>query len=132
MTFEEAVAANPKMILALISIVITFFSTLAHKWLTNQEHLKSLKDRQKELQKEMKENKDPTFLQEAQSELMKITGAMLKSSMRPLIVTILPFLILFTWLRTIYTPIMGSSWIWYYIGFSVVASMIIRKVLKVS
>jgi len=28
--------------------------------------------------------------------------------------------------------VMGSSWIWYYIGYSVVASIILRKILDVA
>jgi len=71
-------------------------------------------------------------MKELNSEMMKITGVMFKSSMRPMFVTIIPFLILFAWLRSVFTPVMGSSWIWWYIGFSVVASILLRKVLKVA
>jgi len=47
-------------------------------------------------------------------------------------VTIIPFLILFTWLRSIYVPVMGNGWIWYYLGYSILASIVLRKVLKVA
>ena len=71
-------------------------------------------------------------MKELNSEMMKITGVMFKSSMKPMFVTIIPFLLLFAWLRGIYVPVMGNSWIWYYIGYSVVASIILRKVFKVA
>jgi len=66
------------------------------------------------------------------SEMLKMTGVMMKASFKPMFVTIIPFLLLFMWLRGIYTPVMGSSWIWYYLGFSVVSSMILRKIMKVA
>ena len=131
MTLTEVMTANPKVSIAVFSVIVTLISTLAHKWLTNQEHLKSLKARQKEIQKELKGCKDGCKMKELNAELMKLTGVMFKSSMKPMFVTIIPFLLLFYWLRGVYDPIL-SSWIWYYIGYSVVASIILRKVMKVA
>ena len=132
MALTEVMAANPKVSIAVFSVIVTFIATLAHKWLTNQEHLKSLKARQKEIQKELRGCKDGKLMKELNSELMKLTGVMFKSSMKPMFVTIIPFLLLFMWLRGVYTPVMGNSWIWWYIGFSVVASIFLRKALKVA
>ena len=128
----EMLSASPKFSIAIFSVLVTIISTLTQKWLTNQEHLKSLKKRQKEIQKELKNCKDHCLLQELNAEMMKITGTMFKSSMKPMFVTIIPFLILFSWLRGIYVPLLGNSWIWYYLGYSIFASMILRKVLKVA
>ena len=125
-------AADPKVSIAIFSVAVTLISTLAQKWLTNQEHLRSLKKRQKEIQKELKKCKDDNIMKELNLEMMKIMGVMFKSSMKPMFVTIIPFLLLFVWLRGIYDPVMGSSWIWYYIGYSIAASIILRKVLKVA
>jgi len=132
MALIEMMTASPKISIAVFSIIVTLVSTLAHKWLTNQEHLKSLKKRQKEIQKELKGCKDGKLLKELNGEMMKITGVMFKSSMKPMFVTIIPFLILFYWLRGVYVPVMGNSWIWYYIGYSVVTSIILRKAMKIS
>ena len=132
MTFTEMMVSNPKISIAVFSVLVTFLSTLAQKWLTNQEHLKSLKKRQKEIQKELRGCKDQCLMKELNSEMMKLTGVMFKSSMKPMFATIIPFLILFAWLRSIYVPVMGNSWIWYYIGYSLVASIVLRKVLKVA
>ncbi|MEA3248487.1 MAG: EMC3/TMCO1 family protein [Nanoarchaeota archaeon] len=130
---EGTVMENPYVSLAVISLVVTLVSTLAQKWLTNQEHMKSLKKRQKEIQKELKNCKEEHILKELNLEMLNLTGIMMKSSMKPMLVTIVPFLILFSWLRGIYggeEPLV-AGWIWYYLGFSVVSSMILRKVLKV-
>jgi len=131
MTFTELITSNPKISIAIFSIAVTFLSTMAQKWLTNQEHLKSLKKRQKEIQKELRGCKDQCLMKELNAEMMKLTGVMFKSSMKPMFATMIPFLILFWWLRGVYSPIL-SSWIWYYIGYSIVASIILRKVLKVA
>jgi uncharacterized membrane protein (DUF106 family) len=132
MTFTELMVSNPKISIAIFSVAVTFLSTIAQKWLTNQDHLKSLKKRQKEIQKELRGCKDPSLMKELNSEMMKLTGVMFKSSMKPMFVTIIPFLILFAWLRGIYVPVMGNSWIWYYLGYSVVSSIILRRLLKVA
>ena len=132
MTITEMMIANPKSSLLVISVIVTLISTLVHKRLTNQEHLKSLKKRQKEIQKELKGCKEENILKELNSEMLKLTGVMMKSSFKPMFVTIIPFLILFWWIRDIYTPVLGSSWIWYYLGFSVVSSIILRKVMDIS
>ena len=132
MALSEVMVANPRISILVVSVIVTFVSTLAHKWLTNQEHLASLKKRQKEIQKELRGCKDGCVMKELTAEMMKLTGVMFKSSMKPMFVTIIPFLILFAWLRNVFTPVMGSSWIWYYIGFSVVCSILLRKVLRVA
>jgi uncharacterized membrane protein (DUF106 family) len=132
MIIEEVIKSNPIFCLIIISIIVTFVSTLAHKHLTDQEHLHNQKKRQKEIQKELRGCKDPKKLNELNIEMMKITGVMFKSSMRPLLITIVPFLLLFIWLKGVYTPLMGNGWIWYYIGFSIVSSIILRKIFKVA
>jgi len=71
-------------------------------------------------------------MQELNAEMLQLTGIMFKSSMKPMFVTIIPFLILFTWLRSVYVPVLGSGWIWYYLGYSVLASIVLRKILKVA
>jgi uncharacterized membrane protein (DUF106 family) len=114
---------------------VTFISTLITKWLTNQEHLRSMKARQKELQKELRECQkkgDECKMKELNMEMVKIAGTMMKSSFKPMLITIVPFLILFAWLRNIYTPVMGFNWFWWYLGTALISSMIFRKVLKMA
>ena len=131
MTIEELMIGSPKYSIAIFSIVVTLISTLVQKKFTDQEHLKSLKKRQKEIQKEIKKTKEPSVMQELNAEMLQLTGVMFKKSMKPMFVTMIPFLLLFVWLRGIYSPVL-SAWIWYYIGYSVVASIVLRKVLKVA
>ena len=126
------ITAYPATSLIFISAVLTLVSTLVTKWLTNQEHLKSLKERQKVIQKDLKTCKPgEKKFEELQSELMQISMVMMKSSFKPLFVTLIPFLILFSWIRTNYTTIL-PHWVWYYIISSLVFGMIYRKVFKMA
>lgn len=126
------IESQPLASIIMLSIIVTFISTMSTKWLTNQEHLKSLKARQKEIQKELKNCKEDNLMKELQSEMLSITGTMMKSSFRPMLITLVPFLILFYWIRSVYTPLMGFSWFWWYLGTSIVASIILRKMLKMA
>lgn len=135
MVITEFINANPKTSIIIISVAVTFFATLVTKWLTNQEHMKAMKVRQKELQKELKDCKDDECkMKEIQAEMVSITGKMMKSSFKPLLVTMVPFLILIYWLRGVYggeEPLL-ASWIWWYLGASVASSIFLRKILKVA
>ena len=132
MVITDLMAANPKVSIAVFSVFVTLVSTLVQKYFTDQEHLKTLKKRQKEIQAEIKKTKEPSIMQELNAEMLQLTGVMFKKSMKPMFVTMIPFLLLFTWLRSIYVPLMGNGWIWYYLGYSVLASIILRKILKVA
>ncbi len=133
MAIVELMQTNPRISIVILSTIITFVSTLVTKLFTNQENLKALKERQKQIQKEVKEKRDdPKVFAELQTEMLQITGTMMKSSFKPMLVTMIPFLLLFYWVRSIYTPIMGFGWFWWYLGGSLIAGIIWRKVLKVA
>ena len=132
MVITELLQTSPKISIIIISIIMTFISTIITKWLTNQEHLRSLKKRQKELQKEIKNCKDGCKMQEMQAEILSITGSMMKSSFKPVFITMIPFLILIYWIKSIYTPLMGFNWFWYYLGAAIISSIIYRKLLNMA
>ena len=135
MGITELMQQNPRVSIILIGVVLTFFSTIVTKWLTNQEHLKQLKARQKEAQKEMKECRksgDTCKMEELNSEVLKITMTMMKSSFRPMFVTMIPFLIVIYWIREVYAPVEGFSWFWWYLGGALISSIVFRRVLKVA
>lgn len=122
----------PIISIIIFSGIITLLSTLATLWMTNQNHLRSLKERQKQIQLDMKKCKPGEKLfDELQSEMLQISMTMMKSSFKPLLITFVPFILLFAWIRDIYTPLL-PHWIWYYIISSLVFSMIYRKVFKMA
>lgn len=129
----EFILGYPKISIIVFSALITLTSTGITAWLTDQEHLKSLKDKQKELNKKLKTSKPGEKLfQEIQMEILQISGIMMKAQFKPMMITIVPFLILFAWLRQTYNPILGNSWIFYYIISSIVFSSIYRKLFKMA
>jgi uncharacterized membrane protein (DUF106 family) len=130
---NQLIETAPVLSLLIISAVVVLISTLITNWLTDQEHLRSLKARQKELNKKLKTAKPgEKIFDEIQTEMLQITGVMMKSQFKPMIVTLVPFLALFAWLRGVYVPLMQNSWIWYYLVFSIVFSVIYRKILKMA
>jgi len=135
MVLNDFIAAYPITAIIILGCIVTLVSTLITKWLTDQEHLKSLKKRQKELQAEIKKNQktgDTKILEEMQMEILKITGTMMKSQFKPLIITFIPFLLLLYWIKATFTPILGFSWFWYYLGAALISSIIIRKLFKMA
>lgn len=90
---------NPALGILIISFVITLGVTLAYKYLTNQENMKQLKDQQKEYQKKMKElRSNPQEMMKVQKEAMKLNMDYMKQSLKPSLFTMLPILIIFSWL----------------------------------
>jgi uncharacterized membrane protein (DUF106 family) len=130
----DLMIAYPKISIIAVSFVMTLFSTLVQKWLTDQKHIRALKERQKEIQKELKGCKDECLLKELNAEMLKLTGVMMKSSFKPLFVTFIPFILIFAWIRGLYggTESVLASWFWWYLVSAIIWSMILRKVLKVA
>lgn len=123
--------SNPKLSVILISFLITLVMTLITKKFTNQNRMKELKNIQKACQIKLKDNKgNPAKMSEIQKEMMQCSMELMKHSFKPMLFTFLPLIILFWWIRGVYSDVF-SSWIWWYIGTGIVSSIILRKLLKV-
>ena len=121
--------AKPSIII--VSVLVTLFTTLVTKYFTNQNRMKELKDIQKACRIQMKDNKgNPQELEKINKQVMECSMEMMKHSFKPMFITFIPLLILIYWLRGIYTIIL-PGWIWWYIISSVIASIALRKLLKV-
>ena len=122
----------------LIVLLLTFITTVLQKYTTDQETIKDLKRRQKEISKKSQEFKnDPKRMMEIQKEIMPISMKMMKLSMRPIVYTGIPFILSFRWFMDYFTKIPDFrffgflSWFWFYLIFVLVFGMILRKILKV-
>ncbi len=129
--------------LLFFSVLITLFLTLCYKYFTDQHVLRSLKERTSALQKKLKENKDnPAKISEIQKQLLETNFEYLGRSLKPTMITFLPLIIIFGWLKQYYggmgnpdVLILGSfglGWLGSYIVFSILSSLIFRKLLKVA
>ena len=136
----------PSWSLIVISFIITLLSTLAYKFLTNQKELKSLKEDMKILREEQKKHKDnPDKIGTITQQMMEKNHKVMKHSMRPMLFTLIPILLVFTWLKETFLPAgdlfswgfkiwpwgAGIGWLWTYIISSVIFSTIIRKLFKI-
>jgi len=135
--FGSLIGWSPLGGLVLISFIITIIVTVAYKYLTDQEVMKSLKAEMKELQKQVKEAKDDTHkMTELNKKSMEKNLQYMMKSFKPTFFTLIPILIIFSWLRNVYNGLelnfLGiNSWIWVYIIFSVVFSLVLRKLMRV-
>ena len=135
---------NWDLLLGMIIIVLllNLVLVLIHKYTTDQEKLKSLKDEQKKLREEMKQLKDqPEKLMELQKKQMSnMNESMFKSFdlvMKPLLYTFLPIILFFRWFNDFFIALqnpkifIGLGWFGTYIIFSIIANLLLRKALKV-
>jgi uncharacterized membrane protein (DUF106 family) len=117
-------------------VIVGFTSlilTLSQKYLSDQETLKDLKKEQKELQKQMKEFKEhPEKLLQLQKKQMEAIPKTFKLSMRPILYTSIPVILLFRWFSSQLIPVFGGWWILYYFIGAMIFSSIFRKLFKVA
>ena len=139
MALITLIQTYPRISIIIFSVLVSLAITLVNKLLINQERMKELKLKQKACQDEMKKCKDdPQKMMEMQKEMMSHMGETMKSSMLPMIITLIPLLIFFGWLRSVFNAeiipgqVVLPHWIWWYIGASLVSSLVWRKVLKMA
>ena len=130
---------NPALSIIAIAFIITFITTLIYKLFTDQHLLKTIKEEVKVLQDEMKKHTDPMKKLELQKEMSKRTLIMMRHSFRPMFITLIPLLLIFRWLNLAFKDqgkilnilFLHLGWLGTYIIFSILFSIIIRKILKV-
>jgi len=96
----------------IISLLLTVVVTVIYKFVTNQKLLKELKDELKRLQKEVKQLKDdPKKMMKKQKEMMTKNMEYMQHSMRATLVTIIPVIIVFSWLNAhlAYEPLLAGE-----------------------
>lgn len=99
---------SPVLGILVIALVISVIMSLTYKWLTDQEKMKALKEKQKDFQAKTKELKDqPEKLIALQKEAMKTNMDYMKASFKPTLVTMIPILLIFAWMsgNLAYEPI---------------------------
>lgn len=145
----EFVKAYPWLFIMLVSFVISLIMTWLYKVMTNQEKMKEMKEKQKEFNLKAKELKNqPEKLIELQKEMMAHSADAMKDSMKIMLVTFVPIILIFSFLKGVYhdaqigylfrygglkLPILGEGfgWVEAYIFSSILFSTILRKIFKV-
>ena len=131
MSLESVMILNPKLSIIIISFIVTLVMTLVTKKFTDQNRMKELKKIQKECQIKLRNNKGDLKKQgEINKEIMSCSMELMKHSFKPIFITFIPILLVFWWIRSIFSVIL-TGWIWWYLGAAIISSIILRKALKV-
>ncbi|MEM4347104.1 MAG: EMC3/TMCO1 family protein [Candidatus Altiarchaeota archaeon] len=128
-------------IIALISIALSVFSIFARILVLGKDKIKEMKEQIKKSQKEMKEatkSGDKKRALQAQEAYMKITIENMRHSFKPLIITFIPFVLVFGWLKENYGNSgnvaiifgIGFDWFLWYLACAMLFSILISKILK--
>lgn len=98
--------ANPALTVLIIAFFVSLITTVANKYLVDQD---ALNERQKSMQEFNKELRDAqkrgdgkkiAELQAKQADMMKDQTAMMTDQFKPMIVTFVPIILIFFWMRT--------------------------------
>tara|TARA_B100001971_G_C18021026_1_gene447386 strand:- start:84 stop:488 length:405 start_codon:yes stop_codon:yes gene_type:complete len=129
MAIIDMIQANPRTAVIVISLLVTVFITTVRYYLTDRDKMKEIKDRQKELRKEMKEFKhDPAKMMELNQKMLEDFPEQMKQSFKPMVITMIPILLIFGWMRGVFAlTAIASTWLWWYIGASIISSIILSK-----
>lgn len=130
MAITDIIQANPKISIIIISGFVSLFISLVNYFVLDKDKVKAGKEKQKKLQAEIKLHKDnPQKMMELNKEMMGHVGENFKHSFRPMLITLIPILVVFAWIRNVFTDVL-SGWIWWYLVSAIIFSMVFRKVFK--
>ncbi len=132
---------TPVRAILLLSIILSLFVTLVYRFATDQVLMKELKKDLAKYQEQMKLHKnDLQKMTEIQKQAMQVNTRYMKQSFKPMFITLIPFFIIFAWLKGIYgtTIVIPLSfwpghlgWVGVYIIFSLIYSSVLRKILNI-
>ncbi|MFA7707804.1 MAG: EMC3/TMCO1 family protein [Candidatus Pacearchaeota archaeon] len=127
---NEIIIQHPKLSILVVSFLVTLFITIVTYYMTDRTRMKELKDKQKALREEVKKYRDnPQKMMELNKKMMEDMPEQLKHSFKPMIITMIPILIVFAWLRSTFAlTSLAGSWLWWYILSSMVFSIFLRKI----
>lgn len=140
---------GPLISIIIFSLVVSIIINLLFYLVTDLKKLREMKEKQKALQKRLKEVKDPKEQLAMQQEMLASSGEMMKNSMKTMLVSFVPAILMFAFLKTLYMDWAkignivswekdlwlihdGAGWFLCYIIFSFIFSLIIqKKIMKI-
>jgi len=129
---QELMQSYPRISVILASLLISFFISLVNYLVLDKEKMHELKRKQKALQEEMKSHKDnPVKIMELQKEMFSHMGESFKNSLKPMLITFVPLILIFPIMRgVLLTTEIARTWFWWYLTASIIGSTIFRKLFK--
>ncbi len=97
----------PAAAILVISVAVSFVTTIVYKYTTNQKLLKEIKEDVKRMQAEARSSKEPGRAAQLQKEMMKRSMQQFSSSTKSMLITLVPLFLLFGWMSAnlAYEPI---------------------------
>ena len=142
-TFGWLLDLNLLVGMIILVFIINLILTIVHKYTTDQEELKKMKEETKKRQEEMRNFKDqPDKMMELQKKQMADLSSNLSKNfqltMKPLIYTAIPIILFFRWFGDYFIAkgnpkiLLGFfGWFGTYLILSIFFSTLLRKIMKV-
>ena len=129
---QNLIISNPKVSIVIISFLISLFVTLIRYFMTDKEKMREIKEKQKKLRAEMKIHRNnPEKMMENNQKMLEDMPEQMKQSFKPMIITLIPILLVFAWMRSTYSVTeIANSWLWWYIISSLIFSIVLGKIFK--
>jgi uncharacterized membrane protein (DUF106 family) len=123
----------------ILFFIIALFMTIIQRFATDQKTLRSLKEEQKEINKELQSYRDnPEKALEINKKNMKLMGDIMSLNMKSSFITIIPLVLLFRWFSDVFTslgdPIFFGfmNWFWFYLISVLIFGGLLRKIFKMA
>ena len=97
---------NPALTVLIIAFIVSLITTIANKYLVDQDEVNEHQAKMKDLNKGMRDaqkrcdGKELAKIQAEQTEMMKGQTAMMSNQMKPMFVTFIPIILIFFWMRS--------------------------------
>ena len=97
---------NPALTVLIIAFIVSLITTVANKYLVDQDEMNEIQARNKAFQKELRDaqkrgdGKKVAELQAKQADMMQEQSKLMTNSFKPMIVTFVPIILIFFWMRT--------------------------------
>lgn len=97
---------NPALTVLIIAFIVSLITTIANKYLVDQDELNEHQAKMKEFQSKLRDaqkrgdGKEIAKLQAQQTEMMGDQTAMMTNQFKPMIVTFVPIILIFFWMRS--------------------------------
>ena len=131
------------VVIASVSASLSIISSLVRLAVLDRDKMREMKLQMKEKQKAVKDatkKKQMKKAQKAQEEMMALTMENMKQTMKPMIFTIIPFILVFGWLKDNYEAVgtvetlfgFDLSWFWWYLIAAIFISIILNKLFRLT
>ena len=97
---------NPALTILVIAFIVSLLSNIANRYLVNQERVSEIQNKVKSYNDKLREaqqNKNDEKLlelQDKQPDILKLQSEMMMNTFKPLIVTYLPIILMFSWMQS--------------------------------